>query len=103
MIAQLAFDYVAETMEATDRAWRKVAQGAIGDLAARGQRFTVDDVWDLIEPFGLHPSDDREMGRLMKSALAAGVIRSTGDFVRSRRATKGGRFVMVWIQAVPTC
>lgn len=96
MTAQLAFDYVAEQQEAQAVAWHKIANGAVQDLAARGLRFTVDDVWDLVEPFNVRPMDDREYGRLMKSAAAAGIIHATGDFVRSRRATKGGRFIMVW-------
>lgn len=77
-----ALDQVAQ---GTDATWWGAAVVAVTDLAARGETFTTDDVWDLLTTRGIpSPREPRAMGPVMKACLAAGTITPHG-YVPSRR------------------
>jgi hypothetical protein len=75
-----------ERLTASNADFLEVAGGAIDSVAHALPYFTVDDVWEAIEPYGggIRYTDGRVMGAAMRAARQRGVIRSTGIYRPSR-------------------
>ena len=75
--------------------WVKTAiDRAIGDRAKSGVAFTSDDIRDEVE---LLASSSGLLGARINSAARRGLIRKTGHYVQSRRASRHGGVVAEWI------
>jgi len=79
-----------------DVRWRTLATAAILRLAFQGGSFTTDDVWTVVEPFGVTTHDNRALGAVMKAMQRTGLIEATTTFLPSTRAVNHNRPVRVW-------
>jgi hypothetical protein len=85
-----------EVAERANDEWRKVTARAIQFLAGRGQEFTADDVWALIEPLGVTTHEPNAMGAMFNKARREGIIESDGMYRPSCRRNAHRRMVRVW-------
>jgi hypothetical protein len=85
-----------EVAERANREWREVTRRAIEFLAGRGQEFTADDVWALIEPIGVTTHEPNAMGAMFNHARRDGLIESDGIYRPSTRRNAHRRMVRVW-------
>jgi hypothetical protein len=78
--------------------WLAIAESVIRRLAARGQEFTSDDVWDELEKTGANPPADqrRSIGSAFKALQRRGAILATNQLRLSKRVDCHGRGVRVW-------
>lgn len=74
--------------ENANEEWKIAAGLTVRVFADRGQEFTADDVWDVMERLPYETHDNRALGAIMRSAQRTGVIVNTGTFARSRRRHK---------------
>jgi hypothetical protein len=72
---QLAEVGIEETVELTPREYRKKVDEVIEQLAAKGFRFTADDVRELAGAPVISPN---AFGSIMKNAVKAGIIKRVG-------------------------
>jgi len=81
-----------EVAERANREWREVTRRAIEFLAGRGQEFTADDVWALIEPIGVTTHEPNAMGAMFNHARRDGLIESEygGQQHERRHAGRSG-------------
>jgi len=76
--------------------WKEAALDIVRVLSFSTERFTTDDVWEYLESAGRTTHEPRAMGAIMRKAVKEGYIRSTGEFVKSRRPECHCRPVAVW-------
>ena len=100
--AQQARDEAIERVEANaDSGWLDLAVRAIRYTAKHSHYFTTDDVWDLMEHYGLKgPREPRAMAAAMARAQAEGIIRPTSDYSASARKVSHARPKRVWASQV---
>lgn len=81
-----------------DPNWKQAALEAVCIIALdRRQRFTTDDVWELLDQQGVRATHEpRALGAVIRTAQSKGLIQSTGEYVKSKRIECHGRPVMVW-------
>ena len=85
-----------DVRERANAAWKAAAKAAILQLAATGEPFTADDVWELIEPIGVTTHEPNAMGAVFNAAARDGVITSDGMYRPSCRRKAHRRMVRVW-------
>jgi hypothetical protein len=80
--------------------WKDQADDAIRRAARLLPRFTMSDVWD--PDVGACPpcSEPRRLGPRLVAAAAAGLIRSTTDYLPGRRVVAHGRPERVWVSLI---
>ena len=70
---------------------------AIEAAARQHAYFTADEVWTVLGKVGDDERDDGSgIGPVMRAALAAGVMESTGLFRRSQRPATHGKPLPIW-------
>lgn len=79
-----------------DLDWKKIASDALRKCAETKPEFTTDDMWEIINQTGVVTSENRAMGAIMQSASRAGIIKSTGYFLPSKRVSKHKSPTRVW-------
>lgn len=72
--------------------WLDLARHTIRTLAATGEPFTSDAVWERIG----QPPEPRALGAVMRGLARDGVIVSTGTYHPSQRVQNHCRPVAVW-------
>ena len=92
---ELRDEAIERVGEAAPVLWMDNAAAAIRWLAMRGERFTTDDVWAMIE----HPPEPRAMGAAMVSARRAGIIVPLNETRNSRRPACHSRPLRLWLGA----
>jgi hypothetical protein len=95
-VTQMAIDQVEQNANPD---WMQVARLAVVSLAKSGQPFTADDVWDRLATESAVTHEPRALGAVMRNVAAAGLIRTTGAYVKSRRRETHYRPVAVWVLA----
>lgn len=71
---------------AADPQWQKDVRVAIQVVARRGVEFTTDEVWGLLDAWGIpRPREPRAMGPAMTAAVDDRVIKRTGGYKHSTR------------------
>ncbi len=88
-----------EPTEKTDR-WERIALGVL-EVLANGcpEGFTADRWHHYMRSEPHHPN---QYGIVARRARAQGVIRETGEWVKSKRKEARGRRIPVWV-AGPGC
>lgn len=96
-VTERAIDSVGR---AADPKWMKMARLEVRYQADSGRRFTTDDIWQRMEQLGVEPPRERRaLGAVMREMQKAGVIRPTGEYVKSSRIECHRRPVMIWVSA----
>lgn len=95
---QAANDAIARVGNNADPSWMQTALDAVRSIAIeQHRRFTTDDVWALLAERNVPaPREPRALGAVIRVAQKQGMVRATGDYVKSRRTECHGRPVMVW-------
>lgn len=95
--SQMTIDEALIAVEiAADPEWFATCEEAVRTLAKRNDRFTTDDVWDLLDGSGVSTKEPRAMGAVVRKIAAEGVIASTGEYWLSRRPESHRRPMRVW-------
>lgn len=89
-------DLLDEVNEKAHHAWKIAASEALRQLIKSEEDFTADDVWELIEPFGVKTHEPSAMGAVFNEAARAGWIVSDGMYRPSMRRGAHRRMVRVW-------
>ncbi len=84
---------MAEAEAHADPSWRIQAWNAILVIVGRGEPFTTDDVWEMLDTSTHEP---RALGSLLVRARSQGLIRGTGEWRNSRRPEAHSRPCAVW-------
>lgn len=79
-----------------DPEWKKNAIAAVGVLCRRGEDFTGDDVWALLEGTNSITPEPRALGAIILNAARAGKIYPTGGYRKSMRKSSHRRPLQVW-------
>jgi hypothetical protein len=79
--------------------WLETARLVVVSLAKTGQPFTADDVWDKLAGHSAVTHEPSALGAVMRKVASAGLIRATGDYVKSRRPEAHQRPIRVWVRA----
>ena len=88
---------IATVKAHADPEWYSLALQAAKDCALSIDRFTSDDVWNLLEFMGAPtPHEPRAMGAVLKDLADMGRITATGEWKSSKRRACHNRPVMVW-------
>jgi hypothetical protein len=94
---QAADEAIARVGSNADPGWVRSALDAVRSIALTRSRFTTDDVWELLERRGVQATHEpRALGAVIRMASKKGIIRSTGEYVKSKRVECHSRPVMVW-------
>ena len=96
---------VAEAIEAgiatadanADQLWKEAAWWALLEVAARGETFTSDDVWEILDTQPHQTHNPSALGGVFRRAAKEGVIRNTGKMRRTRRVVRH-RQLTVWVK-----
>jgi hypothetical protein len=92
--SRAARDAAIDRVEAnTDDAWRKEAEAALSDCAAKLDEFTADDVWLRITAA---PREPRALGAVMRYAHKMAIIAPTETWRTTSRASSHARPLRVW-------
>lgn len=84
--------------ENADERWTRDARSAIRTVAFKGVEFTTDAVWELLDKVSsARTHEPRAMGALMREAQRAGLIRTTGAYIKSSRPDCHLRPCAVWV------
>jgi hypothetical protein len=86
------------TYAAANWDWKETADQVIKTMAAKGIRFTADDVWQVLDGLPVETKTRSALGPVMLRLERQGVIRKTGALRRSRRA-QNHRDKWEWIGA----
>lgn len=85
------------TEEHADEKWLGLAVRAIRYVARSHAYFTTDDVWDVLETYGISaPREPRAMAAAMRQAQLEGTIRATSDYRASGRVVSHARPKRLW-------
>lgn len=79
-----------------DPKWYREAEATLNILCRRGEDFTTDDVWRLLDRTGLKTTEPRAMGDIIRKASKAGKIFATGGYRKSIRKECHRRPVAIW-------
>ena len=98
-VEEVITEAVARVERNADSEWLLWAERAVVEAAA-DNRFTTDDVWHLLDAWRVEaPHEPRALGAVMRRMARVGVIRSTGEYVKSERVECHGRPIVVWSAA----
>lgn len=92
--AQMSIDQVEEH---ADQEWLIMATGIVKTLAAGGFPFTTDRVWSMLERIPVATHEPRALGAVMRKLARQGVIRTTGEYVKTQRREAHSRPIPVWV------
>jgi hypothetical protein len=88
---------IKQVEEHADAEWLGLAVRAIRYTAKHQSYFTTDDVWDLMETYGIKgPREPRAMAVAIRRAQDEGIIRRTDDYTSSNRKESHARPKRVW-------
>lgn len=79
-----------------DTEWKKEACLAVELLCKRGNGFTGDDVWRLLEGTHVSTPEPRALGAIIQQFAKQGKIRPTGEYRKSMRKESHRRPLTVW-------
>lgn len=79
-----------------DQDWLREARAVVALLCKRGQDFTTDDVWNLLEHSGLKTHEPRALGAIIRELVKGRKIESTGTYKKSLRKECHRRPLAVW-------
>lgn len=78
--------------------WMAMASAAVETCALSGEPFTTDDVWSILERAGHgSPPEPRAMGAVIRRAVTSGLIRETGNYIKSERPECHRRPIPQWV------
>lgn len=92
--AQMSIDQVEQH---ADTEWLTMATGIVKFLAAGTHPFTTDQVWTMLERIPVATHEPRALGAVMRKLAKQGVIRTTGEYVKTQRREAHSRPIPVWI------
>jgi hypothetical protein len=93
---QLAIDQVEQHANPD---WLSKARDIVFLLASSGRPLTTDDVWDELAKVSTATHEPRALGSVIRNASRLGVIRLTGNYVKTRRREAHSRPIPEWIAA----
>lgn len=104
-MTQLTIDELEKRLDRTlyavgafaDRDWYSEANEAVKVLIRRGNAFTTDDVWKLLEHTGLTTPEPRALGSIIRIFAKDKKIKPTGGYVKSMRKESHRRPLAEWI------
>ena len=78
--------------------FKRDLRSVIDSLIARGNEFTVDDIWGLLMLRGYEDRapDSATIGAILNSYAASGLIENTNRSHISQRGVAKGRRVSIW-------
>lgn len=76
--------------------WNREAEATVSILCKRGQDFTTDDVWQLMEQTGLTTREPRALGAIIRKLAKDRLIYQTGGYRKSLRKECHRRPLAVW-------
>ncbi len=80
--------------EAAPIPWKLSADRAIVEAARTLSDFMADDVWTILDEWGIPPPPEpRALGPRIQAARRAGIVQATGDFRKSVRSHGTPRYV----------
>jgi len=92
---------IERVTENADAGWLDLAVRAIRYTAKHQAYFTTDDIWDLMETYGIKgPREPRAMAAAIRHAQDEGVIRRTDDYTASNRKESHARPKRVWASEI---
>lgn len=98
---QLKHDGQDRVLEHQEIGWKDQVMLCVQAVARELATFTSDNVRDCAETCGVFaPTHHNAWGSVMTGAAKAGMIRKTGRFVVSRRASAHARIIAEW-EAMP--
>lgn len=93
-----ADEAIARAGSNADPLWKQAAFDAVCHIALhRRVQFTTDEVWELLDEQGIRATHEpRALGAVIRMASKSGIIRATGQYVKSKRVECHGRPIMIW-------
>ena len=79
-----------------DITWLNEARSAVKLLIRKGEDFTTDDVWELLEGVNAYTHEPRALGAIIRELSKDGAIYSTGGYRKSIRKECHRRPLAVW-------
>lgn len=77
--------------------WKDAALHAVRRVCAKRQDFIVDDVWKVLDAWGLErPPEGRAMAGVLRKAHAEGLCEKTGQYRASSQVQCHSNPRMVW-------
>ena len=92
--AQMSIDQVEQH---ADTEWLRIATGIVKALAAGGHPFTTDRIWLMLEQVPVATHEPRALGAVMRRLARDGIIRTTGEYVKTQRREAHSRPIPVWV------
>lgn len=93
-------DGMAQAEQAMEPGFREVAFEAARELSRTQSRWTVDELWDLLDGRGVYTDHPKGMAGLLRAMVSEGIIepvpQSDPDSHRSSRRTNASRMVQVY-------
>jgi hypothetical protein len=93
----LAQEGMNRAAEAADEGFMRAAKHAVWTLVLRGEAFSTDEVWAILDQTGAATPERRALGAVLKAAKDAGFIASSGSYRKSSRPECHSRPVLVWV------
>jgi hypothetical protein len=92
-----AEDGMARADAHADNAWKQAAEAAVLHVARMRVTFTADDVWrQLAVATAVETHEPSALGPILNRLRRQGVIKTTGEFVVSHRASRHAAPLRVW-------
>lgn len=83
-----------------DPRWVATVYSIITELAFKGEGFTTDQVWDVLDRSGIEsPDEPRALGAVFRQACQDGLIRATGEYRPSARPVCHASPKRIWVKA----
>jgi hypothetical protein len=77
--------------------WKQAAEAAVIHVARMRPTFTADDVWRQLQfATGVETHEPSALGPILNRLRRQGVIKQTGEFVVSHRASRHAAPLRVW-------
>ena len=90
-------DTAIDTAEAGANAeWKRACMTAIRSACTRWDKFTSEDINDLLDGTGVHTREPRAMGAMMRKAQYEGLCVPTSEFIPSHRTKSNSYSKRVW-------
>lgn len=98
LLAAITDKAIVRVGKNADPTWTKDALACITALAEKGESFTTDAVWELLEQVSTATTHERRaLGAVMRTAQRQGLIQTTGRYVKSTRPECHTRPCAVWV------
>jgi len=76
--------------------WKRKAAAKLHEVIQTKHHFTSEDVIIPLEREGIVTKDNRAIAAILVAFARTGLIKSTDNFIRSRRRSRHGAPIMVW-------